>query len=96
MRNLFIGSICFLSLVLCGCTASQIEALNMASESLQRSSDQYQRGTKEMMDNAELPEYKPIIYYQPVGSHSDYMINTDEGIEHVRCIPMSDGTTFCY
>lgn len=95
MRSFFIGLICLLVLVLTGCTAAQVSQFTQAME---ESSEMYQQSTYQMMNNAQnqLPVSKPIINYNRTNQSGNYLINTDEGIEQVRCMTMSDGSVFCY
>jgi len=98
MRNLFTCLICLLSLAMCGCTAAQMNAMNQLSQALEESSEMYQQSTYQMMNNAQnqLPESKPIINYNRTNQPRNYLMNTDEGIEQVQCMTMSDGSIFCY
>ena len=85
-------------MVLSGCTAAQMNGWSQVAQALKESSEMYQQSTYQMMNNAQnqLPVSKPAVNYKRANQPGNYLINTDEGIEQVRCMTMSDGSIFCY
>jgi hypothetical protein len=99
MKIFTIGSMCCLCLALYGCTVEELAFTEMVNQSLQESSQMVQQTANQMNINAnKVPLNNEVNFYrysEPEQSAS-YLINTDEGLEHIKCMTLSSGYILCY
>ena len=100
MKSYIAGLLCCLVLVLHGCTAEEVAFVELASQSLQESSQMIQQTANQMNEDAarRMPLNNTVNFqeYAQPNRPTSYLINTDSGMEQVQCMTLSTGYVLCY